>query len=101
MDTRFSDKPICFGDKYFLHLTILYPTAFMLGSAMWVRVVLQWQLHLRPESRKKELISFGFLVLAVDESDERTDVESSRSVSETVFAFVSLVCNLRRVLSRF
>jgi hypothetical protein len=30
---------------------------------------------LRPESWKKELISFGFLVLAVDESDERTDLK--------------------------
>ena len=45
------------------------------SGEMWVWLVLLWQLHLRPESWKKELISCGFLVLAVDESDETTDLK--------------------------
>ena len=51
---------------------ILLLSCFAQEKCGWL--VLLWQLHLRPESWKKELISFGFLVLAVDESDERTDL---------------------------
>ena len=57
------------------HTSYILPAFMLCSGEMWVWLALLWQLHLRPESWKKELISFGFLVLAVDESDERTDLK--------------------------